>query len=597
MGLARNWWRAVIATSLATMLVSAGTVLAPSASAAGCAPSITLRQDAVNASSVTWSVSVVAGTTESGCSGPAEFSVTAGGKPVLSGQVAPDQTRNDQNTTDFLCNTLLTGTVRQDGVPATNSLTTGYNPPNPPGAPAFVSSTRTSLTAQWSAQLVDACHPVTSYQLSSGSGDGAKSVTTNATTATLDSLTAGTSYDVRVTAVNGLGRAESPATRMSTTTAAVPTVVTALQVPGTTSTTITLDWKAPLDDGGSPVTGYRVTWNGGATTVATTGYTLTGLSADTPYSITVAAINGNGTGASAQASARTSKASQAAAPGPPRGLAASNVQDTSVRLTWKAPASDGGSAVTGYRVFVNGKTTNVTGTTADVSGLSAGTSYSATVAAVSDAGVGTAATISFRTTGGAVTTGTPGSVVNLQITAKNATTATLDWSAPVSTGGSPITSYTVTNITTGQRQSLAAPITQVTLALAPARTYALTVVAVNANGDGLVTGIPVTTDPKGAPDKTAQGIQVTLNSGGPWKAGRPHIVGAARSNAGLRVTWTAKGRWVASSTVKTKRGTATMTIALKKGAPKSVTVLISAQAPSTQTRDAAHVTNTVVVRR
>lgn len=597
MGLAPHWRRAVIATSLATMVVSAGTVLAPGASAAGCAPTITLRQDAVNASSVTWSVSVVAGTTESGCSGPADFSVTAGGKPVLSGQVAPDQTRNDQNTTAFLCNTLLTATVTQDGVPASNSLTTGYNPPNPPGAPTFVSSTRTSLTAQWSAQLVDACHPVTSYLLYSGSGDGARSVTTNATTATLDSLTAGTSYDVRVTAVNGLGRAESPATRMSTTTAAVPTAVSALQVLGTTSTTITLDWKAPLDDGGSPVTGYRVTWNGGATTVASTGYSLTGLSADTPYSITVAAINGNGTGASAQASARTSKASQAAAAGPPRGLAASNVQDTSVRLTWKAPASDGGSAVSGYRVVVNGKTTNVTGTAVDVTGLSAGTSYSATVAAVNDTGAGTPATVSFRTTGGAVTTATPGSVVNLQITAKNATSATLDWSAPLSTGGSPITSYTVTNITTGQRQSLAAPITQVTLALAPARTYALTVVAVNANGDGLITGIPVTTDPKGAPDKTAQGIQVTLTSGGPWKSGRPHVVGAARSNAGLRVTWTAKGRWVASSKVKTKRGTATMTVALKKGAPKSVTVLISAQAPSTQTRDAAHVTNTVVVRR
>ena len=75
------------------------------------------------------------------------------------------------------------------------------------------------------------------------------------------------------------------------------------------------------------------------------------------------------------------------------------------------------------------------------------------------------------------------------------------------------------------------------------------------------------------------------------------MVGAARSNAGLRVTWTAKGRWVASSTVTTKRGTASMTIALKKGAPKSVTVVISAQAPATATRDAAHVTNTVLVRR
>lgn len=597
MGYAHNRWRATIAASAALMVVSWGAALAPSASATGCAPTITLRQDAVNTSSVTWTVSVVAGTTDSGCTTSADFSVTTGGRTLLSGQVAPDQTRNDQTTTDFLCNTPLKATVTQEGVVASNSLTTGYNPPNPPGAPVQVSSTRTSVTAQWSAQLVDACHPATSYVLSSGSGDGAKSVTTTVTTATLDGLTPGTAYDMRVTAINALGRADGPITRMSTTTAAVPSTVTALQVLSTTSSTISLDWKAVVDDGGSPVTGYRVTWNGGATTVGTTGYTMTGLSADTAYSIAVAAVNANGAGTPTQASARTAKASQAAVPGVPRNLAASNVQDTSVRLTWKAPASDGGSAVTGYRVVVNGVTTNVNGTTADISGLAAGTSYSANVAAVSDAGVGSPATLAFRTTGGAAATGTPGSVINLQVTAKNAKSATLDWSAPASTGGSPITSYTITNVTTGQRQSLAASITEVTLALAPARTYALTVVAVNANGDGLITGIPVTTDAKGAPDKTAQGIQVTLHTGGPWKAGRPHVVGAARSNAGLRVTWTAKGRWVASSSVKTKRGTASMTITLKKGAPKTASVVISAQAPSTQTRDAARVTNTVIVRR
>jgi hypothetical protein len=71
--------------------------------------------------------------------------------------------------------------------------------------------------------------------------------------------------------------------------------------------------------------------------------------------------------------------------------------DGSVALTWTAPATDGGSAITGYRVtpYVNGvaQTPILTGTTTTsrtVTGLTNGVAYTFTVAAVTANGVGVA---------------------------------------------------------------------------------------------------------------------------------------------------------------------------------------------------------------
>ena len=65
-----------------------------------------------------------------------------------------------------------------------------------------------------------------------------------------------------------------------------------------------LTWTAPNSDGGSAITGYRITpyVNGSARTAVTatgtsTGYKVTGLTDGTTYTFAVAAINGAGTGA------------------------------------------------------------------------------------------------------------------------------------------------------------------------------------------------------------------------------------------------------------------------------------------------------------
>jgi ricin-type beta-trefoil lectin protein/concanavalin A-like lectin/glucanase superfamily protein/fibronectin type III domain protein len=60
-----------------------------------------------------------------------------------------------------------------------------------------------------------------------------------------------------------------------------------------------------------------------------------------------------------------------------------------VTLTWAAPATTGGSAVTGYTVATSpGGTTTVTGTSATITGLTSGTAYTFTVTANNGVGTG-----------------------------------------------------------------------------------------------------------------------------------------------------------------------------------------------------------------
>jgi len=114
-----------------------------------------------------------------------------------------------------------------------------------------------------------------------------------------------------------------------------------------------------------------------------------------------------------QATLLSGPAGAAAVPGPPRSVFALQSGSAGARVTWNAPSSNGGSAITGYVVTIykagvlqaptQGITYGATPTSRLVPGLQTGKSYRFKVAARNAAGQGPASTAS-----GPITVGAPG---------------------------------------------------------------------------------------------------------------------------------------------------------------------------------------------
>ncbi len=138
--------------------------------------------------------------------------------------------------------------------------------------------------------------------------------------------------------------------------------ITIPTVPGTPAlsatagnATVHLTWTAP-STGGSAVTNYNVyrgTASGGETALATTGagtsYDDNAANNGTKYYYQVSAVNAVGEGARSNEVSATPQA--VSAPTAPRNLTAKRASNRGVNLSWTAPSSNGGSAITGYRIY------------------------------------------------------------------------------------------------------------------------------------------------------------------------------------------------------------------------------------------------------
>jgi hypothetical protein len=76
----------------------------------------------------------------------------------------------------------------------------------------------------------------------------------------------------------------------------VPSAVSSLSATPTGSSSISVSWSSPSDDGGPGIGGYRIAWRVGSgswsfNNSASTSYSITGLSASTTYEIRVGATN------------------------------------------------------------------------------------------------------------------------------------------------------------------------------------------------------------------------------------------------------------------------------------------------------------------
>ena len=174
-------------------------------------------------------------------------------------------------------------------------------PASPPGAPTGVSATpgNTQATVTWTPPTDTGTYPIDGYVVRAQ--PGGRTCSTATTTCTVTGLTNGTAYTFTVTASSAAGQGAASAPSAPVTPRTVPGNPTAVTAsPGVEQAGLT--WSPPTDDGGSPITGYRVTTvpaSDGCQTLATT-CTITGLTAGQEYAATVVAVNAAGESAPSQ---------------------------------------------------------------------------------------------------------------------------------------------------------------------------------------------------------------------------------------------------------------------------------------------------------
>ena len=250
---------------------------------------------------------------------------------------------------------------------------------------------------------------------------------------------------------------------------------------------------------------------------------------------------------------------QPAVPAAPTGVTAV-AGSGSATLSWSAPTNTGGSAITSYTVTPYIGTTaqtprTVTGsppaTTTTVTGLTNGTAYTFRVSATNATGTSAQSTASNAVTPSPL----PGAPTGVTAEAANAS-ATVSWSAPTNTGGSAITSYTVTpyigaTAQTPRTVTGSPPATTTTVTgLANGTAYSFRVSATNASGTG--------------PESAASGAVTPTTV-----PGSPTAVTASAGDASATVSWTAPdpgGSAITSYTVTPYIGTTAQTPGTVTGA-------------------------------
>ncbi len=272
-----------------------------------------------------------------------------------------------------------------------------------PAAPTLFTQPGSAVVhLSWTAASTDGGSPVTRYRIYRSTTAGAYGSTPYATLLSATRVYDDTAvsnriaYFYTVAAVNAVGQSQPSAERSATpdaditpTAPTAPVGLTATNPPGK----VHLTWNPPVDNGGAPVTGYRIYRAAAAgaeelyATVDTTSYDDVAIAAGTTYYYQVSAVNS--VEIEGGRSGEDFTTAQAGVPGPPTltGTPGAGL----VHLAWTVP-SDGGLPITKYIVLRNDirikVTKDATSTTYDDTTATPGTAYVYQVAALNSLGRG-----------------------------------------------------------------------------------------------------------------------------------------------------------------------------------------------------------------
>ena len=300
----------------------------------------------------------------------------------------------------------------------------------------------------------------------------------------------------------------------STTAPSPPTSVYATANVGGTAT---VSWTDPSDNGSS-ITNYTVIPSPACPTCSTlnvpganaTSTSITGLIPGTSYIFTVTATNANGT---SDPSAPSASITAPSTPYAPTQVTAVGNVNQSVTVSWTVPASSG-SPITGYQVtpspacsgcaglVVSGASTS----SATITGLTVGASYTFTVSATNALGTGPASLPS----NSVIVPTTPGAPTGVFGTSFANSQSVVSWTAPASTGGLPISTYNVTS-SPGNKTCSTSTVSCTVTGLTDGTSYTFTVTATNALGTGPASAASPAATPSTTPGAPTIGTATSGN--------------------------------------------------------------------------------------
>ena len=240
-----------------------------------------------------------------------------------------------------------------------------------PGTPENIKISKvfaTKLNISWDAPVLDGGSAISNYVLEKRETSRPTWVFVSSsimgTEFTVPKLIANHEYVFRISAENkfGIGPAKTSNEVIAKNPFGPPKACPPPMIQNATSSSITVSWKVPQDDGGKAITGYylekretrNVQWSKvNRRAILDRTHKVTGISENTEYEFRVLAENQAGIGDASAASVSVVAVDPTYPPAPPAFPKVDDMTKSSVALKWGKPAYDGGMEITQYAIYIS----------------------------------------------------------------------------------------------------------------------------------------------------------------------------------------------------------------------------------------------------